>query len=637
MFIQYAFKPIAWSHALIVASIFLAASAYAQAPEGVVGPGVYEQIRLQGEARIIIALHRPAELTSGAPLPIERRRALVRALQEPVLNGIAPEGFRLRHRYAAVSALAGTVLDNETLDRLVALPGVRRIDLDPQGSGGLAESVSLIHADQWAEQGVSGAGVVVAVLDSGMDTDHDDLADALVDEACFLDFDGAINGVGQCPNGSDRQTGPGAAEDDHGHGTNVTGIVAANGTKSAPGVAPGASIVAIKVLNGANQFNALSEVVAGMDYVLDTPSLGVQAMNMSLGTFALFDGVCDDLASFNMAAGEVADALKAAGVSIFASSLNGGSGTSMSSPACLASVISVGATDNNDLVASFTNSNAFLDIMAPGVGITASGLGNGTSTLSGTSMASPHAAGCAALLIAGGVATTPDEILERLRISNVIVTDPTNGLSFPRIDCSVETPGELTPLERIGLLSEAVEWAGVSGVIKANQANQMTGLLKKAQSALGLNTPETALVAMNAFIDTVERLLNSSKVDPVIGASWITEAETIIVLIQGGAPNMAGNRGVLAASTSTLFELGTNYPNPFNPTTTIGFVLAEQAEVYLTVHDVLGREVARLVDGTVAAGTHEVRFDASGLPSGVYLYRLVTPNGSVIRRMTLVK
>ena len=84
-------------------------------------------------------------------------------------------------------------------------------------------------------------------------------------------------------------------------------------------------------------------------------------------------------------------------------------------------------------------------------------------------------------------------------------------------------------------------------------------------------------------------------------------------------------------------ELLHNHPNPFNPTTTIRFSLPVDARARLSVHDLLAREVAVLFDGEVAAGEHETRFDATGLPSGVYLYRLVAGGRTVTRSMHLLR
>ncbi len=83
--------------------------------------------------------------------------------------------------------------------------------------------------------------------------------------------------------------------------------------------------------------------------------------------------------------------------------------------------------------------------------------------------------------------------------------------------------------------------------------------------------------------------------------------------------------------------LKTNFPNPFSLTTTIRFSMAAASPVRLAVYDVFGREVRVLVDGTRAAGVHEVLFDPGGLPSGTYLYRLETRNGSFAKSMQLVK
>ena len=85
------------------------------------------------------------------------------------------------------------------------------------------------------------------------------------------------------------------------------------------------------------------------------------------------------------------------------------------------------------------------------------------------------------------------------------------------------------------------------------------------------------------------------------------------------------------------FTLSQNYPNPFNPNTTIKFELPRTSNVTLTVHDILGREVSLLVNERQAAGVHEVKFDASGLASGVYLYRLQTGDFTQTKRLLLLK
>jgi len=80
-----------------------------------------------------------------------------------------------------------------------------------------------------------------------------------------------------------------------------------------------------------------------------------------------------------------------------------------------------------------------------------------------------------------------------------------------------------------------------------------------------------------------------------------------------------------------------NYPNPFNPTTTVTFKIPEASQVHMAVYDVLGRQVRLLVDGTLPEGNHTANFEAGDLPTGVYLLRMVTPHGIFTRTMQLVK
>ena len=88
---------------------------------------------------------------------------------------------------------------------------------------------------------------------------------------------------------------------------------------------------------------------------------------------------------------------------------------------------------------------------------------------------------------------------------------------------------------------------------------------------------------------------------------------------------------------SGIFSLDGAYPNPFNPETVIRYSLPEESIIRLSVYDLLGREVRRLVDGYQVAGNHEIVFDGTGLSTGIYLYTLETPVGTFTRRFTLIK
>jgi hypothetical protein len=112
--------------------------------------------------------------------------------------------------------------------------------------------------------------------------------------------------------------------------------------------------------------------------------------------------------------------------------------------------------------------------------------------------------------------------------------------------------------------------------------------------------------------------------------TWVTSAS-----FSGTAPKIAVNG--IDNSTPAAFSLHQNYPNPFNPSTLIAYDLPRDAQVKLTVYDVLGREVSVLVNEIEAAGAHSVRFDAAGLSSGAYFYRLEAGNFVQIRKLSLLR
>jgi len=93
----------------------------------------------------------------------------------------------------------------------------------------------------------------------------------------------------------------------------------------------------------------------------------------------------------------------------------------------------------------------------------------------------------------------------------------------------------------------------------------------------------------------------------------------------------------ISSTTPNSFRLHQNYPNPFNPKTKIKMEIAKLGDVKLVVYDILGREVAKLINEKLKPGTYELEFDGSNYASGVYFYQLLTNNYSETRRMLLIK
>lgn len=373
-------------------------------------------------------------------------------LREDAMASLTSDDFTLQTRWHTITGFAG-VARASALAKLDADPNIASVELDLPGRADLAQSVPMIGGDVVHAAGYTGQGITVAILDTGIDYTHPDLADHIVDQQCFC-----TNGC--CPNGQSTQSGTGAALDENGHGTNVAGIIASKGTIASVGVAPGVKIVAVRVLAKDGSFVGLSQIISGMQWVYDNHP-EVRVINASLGTFpTLFSGYCDAQSS---AIAQMINKLRARGVAVFVSSGNQASTTQMGSPACVQNSISVGAVydgNNNsvtfpqvctdatttaDQITCFTNSNATLDLLAPGAVITSTGLGGGRSNYIGTSQASPHCAGAAAILLSIHPTLTPDDIESILKSTGKPIADSRNAVVTPRLNLLAAVQTQVHP------------------------------------------------------------------------------------------------------------------------------------------------------------------------------------------------
>ncbi len=426
---------------------------------GRVGEGLIEALSRQPSVRVLVSFEVRSPTRGGALTRFrspEQRAALLEA-GDGVLHSIRGSSFTTERRFAAINALAGHIDANGVLD-LLDNPAVVSIERDLGGGATLTEAVPLTGVNSVRRQGFKGKGVTVAVLDSGIDATHRALKKARKAESCFCS-----GGGGCCPDGSSTQLGRGSAEDDEGHGTHVTGIIASRGRQSPRGVAPRSKIVAIKVLDENNRFCCSSDILAALDWII-TERPDVDIINMSLSTDARFKGHCDRKRRASGPAFATAiDTLRDQGILVFASSGNEAS-KKMGVPACIANTTAVAATYDEEFgsadwgscvdpdadpnhVTCFSNANKRTDLAAPGAMITSSRLGGGAVILAGTSMASPMAAGCAALLKQAFPDATPQQMEGALKSSSTIATHTRTGRGFPRLDCE----------ESLAVLTEEME------------------------------------------------------------------------------------------------------------------------------------------------------------------------------------
>ncbi|MGP4047928.1 S8 family peptidase [Streptomyces sp. 2A115] len=319
--------------------------------------------------------------------------------------------------------------------------GTPRVWLDGRVDAALDRSVAQIGAPEVWKAGYRGEAVKVAVLDTGADQSHPDLAGRITQAK---DFSGS-SGTG----------------DAFGHGTHVAAIVGGSGAASGgrKGVAPAADLLVGKVL-GDDGYGTESQVIAGMEWAADA---GAKVVNMSLGA----EGASDGTDPMSMALNELTERTGALFVVAAGNSGEQGPG-SIGSPGAADGALTVGAVDRNDALASFSSRGPRAgddavkpDVTAPGVGIVAA-RATGTTmgdpvdaryvAASGTSMATPHVAGAAALL----AQRHPDWSATRLKDALVSTARTATGQEITeqgggRVDIAAAALGPVTATGTVAL------------------------------------------------------------------------------------------------------------------------------------------------------------------------------------------
>ncbi|MFD7812698.1 S8 family peptidase [Streptomyces sp. NPDC059785] len=297
------------------------------------------------------------------------------------LNGYTAELSAAEARRLAADPAVAFVEQNQTVHLTDTTQSSAPWGLDRIDQSALPLSGTYTYPD------TAGSGVTAYVIDTGVRITHSQIS-------------------GRASNGYDAVDGDTTAQDGNGHGTHVATTIAG----STYGVAKKADIVAVRVLDN-NGSGTTAGVIAGIDWVTANHTSPAVA-NLSLGGSAstsLDTAVSNSIAS---------------GVTYAVAAGNSGANASSYSPARVAAAITVGATSSTDAKASWSNYGSSLDLFAPGVSIVAgyNTSDTATATLSGTSMASPHVAGAAAVYLAGHTSATPAQV------STALVNGATSGV-----------------------------------------------------------------------------------------------------------------------------------------------------------------------------------------------------------------
>jgi subtilisin family serine protease len=413
-----------------------------------------------------------------------QQRSAIAQARETLLSKLSRFRPQQVKPFAAIPYFA-IRLGPEALQFLRTLPEVVTIEEDQLNAPSLYESVPLVGGTGAFQQGFTGSGWAVAVLDSGVDKNHPFLSGKVVSEACYSTTASNGSSYSLCPGGVSASTSPDSGLDCStnisgcGHGTHVAGI-AAGKSSDFSGVAKDASLIAVQVFSTLpdqvscdprpapciGAYN--SDIIKGLERVLElSSSFKIAAANMSLGG-GYYQSYCDIEQGASKAA--IDNLLSADIVTVIASG-NASYIDAIGYPACVSSAVSVGSTTKSDTVSSFSNSASILTLLAPGEAINSSEPNGQFATNSGTSMAAPHVAGAMAILRQKAPTAGVDALVEALVNSGVPITDPRNGITKNRIQVDSALSLLSGSISSNDNFADAQQLSGASATVTANSAN----------------------------------------------------------------------------------------------------------------------------------------------------------------------
>lgn len=441
-----------------------------------------------------------AASTNPAPAPTTRYLVQFRPGADPTREARAASAHGADVRRVLHRALRGMVADLTAAEAaaLAADPDVLTIERDhavhasvdqtgaPWGLDRIDQAALPLNGT-YSYPSTAGSGVKIYVVDSGVRATHTDLAGRVA-----AGYAGVADGMG--------------TQDCSGHGTHVAGIVA--GTTY--GVAKAATVVPVRVLDclGAG---TTSGIVAGLDWIVGVNAGAPAVVNISIGGPP--STVLDDAVR----------RVIAAGITVVVAAGNSAYNACLDSPARVTDAVTVGAVQSDDNRAQYSNVGPCVDLFAPGTSVVSAGIADdfATATKSGTSMAAPHVAGAAALLVAANPGISPASVALSLATNATVGAIPDPGLDSPNRLLRTGTAVSTTPLliatsslpsATVGTAYSATlvatggtaptTWSVAAGALPAGLALSSSGVLSGTPTVAGTSSFTVQAVDARGQVDT---------------------------------------------------------------------------------------------------------------------------------------
>ena len=489
--------------------------------------------------------------------------------------------------------------------------------------------LNLINVPAVHDSGYNGTGVTICVLDAGFDNlPHEAFSSMNIIAAYdFVNNDPNVANQGDMGEGS--------------HGTATLSIIGGFKEGQLIGPAYGANFILAKTENTDSETPVEEDNwVAALEWA---DSIGVDVTSTSLGyldydppfTSYTWQDMDGNTAIITIAG----DLAVSKGIVVVNSAGNNGfdpTHNTLGAPADGDSVIAIGAVTSSGLRTSFSSVGPTADgrikpdLMAMGSNVYHAGsFGNQYWSGGGTSYSCPLVAGVCALLLQKNPSLTPMEVLQILRSTASLSSNPNNQYGWGIIDALDAINSTVVPVELVSFSANYFNGKVELQWITSSETNNYGFEIERRD----YNSSYQTIGFVSGNGSSTNRITYNFTDDNLGSSRYLYRLKQIDL---DGSFEYSNEVEVLVAELND-FKLFQNYPNPFNPVTNLRFFVPEEGNVKISLYDILGKEIKTLLDDEITAGSYDLKIDGSGLSSGTYFVKMQTKNGQQIIKISLLK